>query len=493
MSSKLMSNLSLFSHFKPAAILCSCLLVLGCQAGSNLKPAAAEVATTQTSPEALQPEQQLQPEIEITDIWSRIRHGYQLHEHHDSADERLEHHLQWFARRTQSVAVISQRSAPYIHYIVEELDKRGMPLELALLPMIESAYNPLANSSQRAAGLWQFMPATGRQYKLAQTHWYDGRRDVASSTRAALDYLTYLNNMFDGDWLLSLAAYNAGEGTVMRAIRRNRNKGLPTDYWSLQLPRETQAYVPKLLAVSRMIEKPELYELQLPEIANEPFFTMVELEHELELKKLAQLGQLNQDLLQQLNPAYNHGITIGGKGQLLLPVSHAEQVRQQLSRQGKQLQYQWPTYKVQSGDNLSVIARRKGVSIAMLRDLNNLSSSNLRIGQVLRIPPRTASAIARPTTRINHIVQSGDNLSTLAMRYQVSVSQIRQWNRLRGDMLRVGQTLRINSPVTYYTVRSGDSLYSIAARHNVSIEQIKDWNTLNGTILQPGQKLALFL
>lgn len=481
-------------YLLPASILCSCLLFIGCQPSANLKTQELASPHKQVLPEERpridSKDSQQEP---ITDIWSRIRYGYQLQQHQQTSDERLNHQLQWYAERTRSVAVIAQRSAPYIHHIVEELDKRQMPLELALLPVIESAYNPLAYSSQRAAGLWQFMPATGRHFKLAQTHWYDGRRDIANSTRAALDYLSYLNQMFDGDWLITLAAYNAGEGTLQRAIRRNKSKGLPTDYWSLQLPRETQAYVPKLLAVSQLVAQPQLYELELPEIANEPFFTMVELGYELDLKKISQLAQVDHELLLQLNPAYNHGITIGGNGHLLLPVAQAELVQQKLQQSAARLQYQWPTYRVESGDNLSRIAQKQGVSVAMLRDLNNLSGSHLRIGQVLRLPPKASNAIARPTTRINHIVQSGDNLSTLAVRYQVSVAQIKQWNRLPNNNLRIGQTLRIQSPVTYYTVRSGDSLYSIAARHNISIDQIKSWNALNGNMLQPGQKLALFL
>lgn len=490
-----MSALPNFLNRQTLALVCSCILFSGCQT-SNIQPQPVTDTAVNQSIERHNPAPKLantQPPAQITDIWSRIRLGYQLQEHQLADDERLEYHLKWYAQRSSSVATIAQRSSPYIHYIVEELDRRGMPLELALLPMIESAYNPLANSSQRAAGLWQFMPATGRHFKLEQNHWYDARRDVVRSTKAALDYLGYLNNMFDGDWLLALAAYNAGEGTVMRAVRLNKSKGLPTDYWSLQLPRETQAYVPKLLAVSQMIGTPEQYALQLPEIANEPFFVLIQHNQELDLKKLAKLGQISHEQLQLLNPAHNHGITVGGNDHLLLPVTHAQSIQQQLQLSGAQAQHQWPTYKVQSGDNLSRIAQQKGVSVAMLRDLNRLSSNNLRIGQTLRIPPKTSNAIARPTTRINHIVQSGDNLSTLAQRYQVSVVQIKQWNRLPNNNLRIGQTLRIQSPVTYYTVRSGDSLYSIASRHNVSIEQLKNWNSLDNNLLQPGQKLALFL
>ncbi|NLJ11685.1 MAG: transglycosylase SLT domain-containing protein, partial [Gammaproteobacteria bacterium] len=210
------------------------------------------------------------------DIWHRIRQGYQLQSYLDD-NPRIDHQRLWFATRGRSIEIMSERSSPYMYYIVESLEARNMPLELALLPMIESAYNPLAYSRSHAAGLWQFIPSTGRHFKLKQTHWYDARRDVLASTQAALDYLEYLHNMFDGDWLLALAAYNAGEGTVGRAIKRNIARNLPTDYWNLNLPAETQAYVPKLLAVSQLISAPDAYKIALSPIANEPYFTQIPL------------------------------------------------------------------------------------------------------------------------------------------------------------------------------------------------------------------------
>lgn len=427
------------------------------------------------------------------DIWSRMRQGYQLV---DLVDEhpRIDKQLQLFSKQKRSLETIAQRSHPYIHYIIEQLEEHSMPLELALLPAIESAYNPLALSSQRASGLWQFMPATGRHFKLEQTHWYDARRDVTRSTEAAITYLKYLNDMFDGDWLLSLAAYNAGEGTVLRAIKRNRAQGLATDYWHLKLPPQTLAYIPKLLAIAKIYAQPDSYGLELPTIANQPYFTQVAFEHELELSSIAKMAQLEKQHLYQLNPAFNQKVTLGGPGYLLVPTQHADELQQRLNTIKAPQLYQWPTYTVRSGDNLSRIARRQGVSVTMLRDLNKLPNNRLQIGQVLKIPPTlSAVAVANSTTRVNYKVKAGDSLSVIAERYQVSVKDIKQWNKLKGNSIRIGQSLRIQSPATFYTVRSGDSLSSIASRHNVSINELKSWNTLNSTLLKPGQKLTLYL
>lgn len=431
--------------------------------------------------------------LEMQDIWSRIRQGYQLV---DLVNEhpRIEKERQWFGKRTRSLEIIAERSNPYIHYIVEQLEENAMPLELALLPAIESAYNPLALSSQRASGLWQFMPATGRNFKLEQTHWYDARRDITRSTKAAITYLKYLNNMFDGDWLLTLAAYNAGEGTVMNAIKRNRAQGLATDYWSLKLPPQTLAYVPKLLALAQIFAEPDNYSMQLPDIANEPFFAKVKFKHELELKSIAKMAKIDYEQLYQLNPAFKQKVTLGGPGYLLVPTQNVDLLHQRLSTLKAPELYQWPTYTVRSGDTLSRIAQKNSTSVTMLRDLNRLSNNNLKIGQVLKIPTTKGSVAAVSSgSKERYKVKTGDTLSTIAEQHKVSVKEIKQWNSLKGDNIRIGQTLLLQSPATFYTVRSGDSLASIASRHNISITQLKNWNMLNSNLLKPGQKLALYL
>lgn len=429
----------------------------------------------------------------VAQIWPRLREGYQLASLYRD-NPRVQKERQWYSKRVASLEIIAERSNPYLHHIVEQLDKNNMPLELALLPVIESGYDPLALSSQRAAGLWQFMPATGRNFKLEQTSWYDGRNDVIRSTDAAIKYLAYLNKMFDGDWLLSLAAYNAGEGTVMRAIKNNRAKGLSTDYWDLSLPPQTQAYIPKLIAVAQIFAEPQAHGLKLPPIADEPFFTKVRLNHELDLKTVARLADVSPEKLTRLNPAFKKEITMGGPGYLLVPAHKAEQLHKGLSQLKPSQTYQWPTYTVRANDNLSGIARRHGISLEQLRELNHLKHDRLKIGQLLKIPATATAARTSPAAphAARYTVKSGDSLSGIAAHHKVSVAELKQWNKLTSNRIRAGQSLHIKPAATLYTVRSGDSLSTIASRHNVSIKQLKSWNTLDGNLLQPGQKLALY-
>ena len=224
---------------------------------------------------------------ENNDLWVRLRQGYNLDL--SVENDRIRVQRDWYARHPQYFTRVTTRSERYLHYIIEQAKKRNMPLELALLPFIESAYNPQAISSAQAAGLWQFIPSTGRNFSLRQDWWYDGRRDITASTGAALDYLTLLNGYFDGDWLLALAAYNCGEGCVGRAIKRNEALGLPTDYWNLQLPRETMNYVPKLLALAQIVDSPTAYGTVLPSLANEPYFAGVAIDQQIDLHKVAEL------------------------------------------------------------------------------------------------------------------------------------------------------------------------------------------------------------
>lgn len=439
------------------------------------------------------------------DIWQRIRDGFQLQGLMDT-NPRIDQHRLWFASRGRSIEIMSKRSSPYMYYIVENLEARDMPLELALLPMIESAYDPLAYSRSHAAGLWQFIPSTGRHFKLKQSHWYDARRDIMASTQAALDYLQYLNNMFNGDWLLALAAYNAGEGTVSRAIERNIARGLPTDYWNLSLPEETQGYVPKLLAVSQLINAPDAYGLALQPIANEPYFTQIPLKQQTDIKRLAQLAKIDKAELLKLNPAYNQGITLDGPKHLLVPKDHAEILTVKLAQMKPSELVQWHKHKVRRGDNLLRIAGQYNVSISLIQELNNLNDHNLNIDQELNIPVSPGATVIAQNTqqssaKTTYTVRPGDSLSQIAARHNVSVAQIKNWNKLSSNTIKVGQslTLAVNSntvkraKASHYKVRPGDSLYAIAKRHKISLEQLKNWNPKTSTHLKPGQTLALYL
>ncbi len=446
---------------------------------------------------------------EYVDAWQRIRQGFKLQDQMNNP--RIDQQRLWFASRGRSVEIISERSSPYLFYIIESLEARKMPMELALLPMIESAYDPLAYSRSHASGLWQFIPSTGRHFNLTQSHWYDARRDIMASTQAALTYLDYLNKMFDGDWLLALAAYNAGEGTVSRAIKRNIERGLPTDYWNLNLPAETQAYVPKLLAVSQLINAPEAYGINLSPVANEPYFTQIPLQQQMDITSLAKLAKIQETQLLQLNPAYNQGVTFGGPKHLLVPTRSAELLAAKLALMKPSDLVQWQQYTVRGGDNLSSIANRHYVSIGLIKDINNLPDHNLRIGQVLNIPKSPAGAVSnlaqynRPAVSRNYTVRKGDNLSKIAAQHKVSVTDLKRWNSLSSNALKVGQNLTLaasntrtnqanrTASATFYKVRAGDSLYGIAKRHKISLKQLKNWNPKISTALKPGQTLALYL
>lgn len=494
-----------------ALALAICLAITGCQSttASRAPTTSAErLPTTPLIQETLWLEQK-PAELQYSDIWGRIRDGFKLQEYLGS-NPRIEQQRLLFAGRPQSIELAGERGSLYIHYIVEQLEERNMPLELALLPIIESAYNPFAYSSAKAMGLWQFIPSTGRHFNLQQTNWYDGRRDITASTAAALRYLTYLHGLFNDDWLLALAAYNAGEGTVSRAIERNQKLGLPTDYWNLPLPRETRDYVPKLLALSQMVQSPEAYGLNLSPIANEPYFEVVALKQRMNLATVAEMVDLDEDELYQLNPAFTRRITLDGPQHLLVPSAKAEMLAANLALMKPQDAVDWQQYKVKPGDTLGAIANRHHLSVNIIRDINHLKNDHLRIGQVLSLPqprdvrPREllhAVARSQPAAR-NYRVRKGDNLWDIAKAQKVSVRDLQRWNRLSGSSLKVGQVLAIqaveesrgsNSEPTYYKVRKGDSLYDIAKRFNVRLNHLKSWNPEDGALLKPGQTLTLYL
>lgn len=451
------------------------------------------------------------------DIWERVRDGFKLQDE-IGINPRIERVRLWYASNPKHVDTVSERSAPYIHYIVERLAERNMPMELALLPVIESAYDPQAYSSAHAVGLWQFIPSTGRYYNLRQTNWYDGRRDVTASTQAALNYLSRLHEMFNGDWLLALAAYNAGEGRISRAIERNEKLGLPSDYWNLSLPKETADYVPKLLALSQVILTPQAYGVTLSPIANEPYFEQIAIKQHMELARVAKLADLDEQELLQLNPAYKRGITLDGPQHLLVPTEKAEMLSASLALMKPQEMVDWQSYSVRAGDSLHAIANRHHLSVSMLKDVNRLSSNNLRIGQVLTIPAKPGAQPSEPLYRQRDTAQSaasrtyqvknGDNLWQIARANQVAVHDLKRWNKLQGDQLKVGQVLNLaaadsaarvassttssRDKATYYRVQRGDSLYVIAKRFKIDLKRLQAWNPRSSK-LQPGEMLTLYL
>lgn len=394
------------------------------------------------------------PPEEIS-VWSRIRAGLRL----PPVDSTLtEQHEQWFIENAEFREALFDRAKLYLYYIVDEVEKRGMPMEIALLPAIESAYKPYAYSRARASGLWQFIPSTGRLYGLKRSWWYDGRRDVIASTRAALDYLQKLHNDFNGDWQLALAAYNAGEGRVMRAVEWNRRRGLPTDFVHLRhLKRETRYYVPKLMAMANIVSHPDRFGIQLPDIPNEPYFARVEADSQVDLGVIARLTGMDVDDLHYINPGYIRRATDpNGPHHILVPVDKKDAVVAGLSELPEDQRVQWLHHRVRHGDTLYDIARRYHLTVSAIKTANSLRGNTLRIGQNLMLPisastvsPSRGGAApvriaARSDEPIIHRVRRGETLSSIARRYNVLVRQIAEWNLMRpNDILHLGRKLKI--------------------------------------------------
>ncbi len=320
------------------------------------------------------------------DLWARIKDGYAMP---DIESEYTSSHESWYATRPDYVKRMVERSQKYLYYIVQEVEKRGMPSEIALLPMIESAYNPQANSRSRASGIWQFVPATGKDFGLKQNWWVDNRRDVTAATNAALNYLQKLHSMF-GAWDLALAAYNAGEGTVSRAIERNRRQGLPTDYQSLDLPAETKNYVPKLQAIKNIVTEPGKYGLEIHGIPNRPYFTRVNAPDQIDAKLAAKLAEISYDEFIALNPSYNRPVitSSGSVHHLLLPTWAADRFAENLANYDKPLT-NWQTYYAKRGERVDNIAKKFGIQTSQLRDVNDLPNRNkFRYSQTLLVPAK---------------------------------------------------------------------------------------------------------
>lgn len=456
------------------------------------------------------------------DLLTRLRAGFTMEV---GNEPRTMAQLRWYSRHPDYFNRVLTRARPYLHHIVESLQARDMPYELALLPIVESAFDPFAYSHGRAAGLWQFIPGTGRRFGLKQDWWYDGRRDVLESTRAALDYLEYLARRYDGDYELAVAAYNSGEGTVDRAIRRNKKAGKPTDFWSLKLPKETSAYVPKLLALAEIFTNPDYHGMALPIIPDLPQIAVVETGGQIDLALAAELAQIDVDTLYLHNPGYNQWATSpNGPHQLVVPIAAAETLSEALADLPLSERMRWTRHKVANGQTLSHIADRYAITTAAIRSANKLNGNMIRSGQYLMIPTATrpltdysqsvAQRIDRKQQRprggekVEHIVGPGESLWTISRRYGVATRSLASWNGMAPrDTLSVGRKLVVwqqaekiqstRSATTRklrYTVRSGDSLSVIAARFRVRVADIARWNKLDlQKILRPGQKLTMFV
>lgn len=402
----------------------------------------------------------LTPSLEITpfenNVWLRIQDGYAMPNIVSPYTKKYEKR---YASRPAYVKKMMARSQKYIFYVLEEIEKRGMPTEIALLPMIESAYNPRAYSRSRALGIWQFMPATGKHFGLQQNWWVDNRRDVKAATNAALNYLEKLHGMF-GSWDLALAAYNAGEGTVGRAIRRNRKSGLPTDYQSLRLPLETTHYVPKLQAIKNIVNNPTRYGLEIAPIPNQAYFAEIDSPDQIDAKLAAKFAEISHEEFTALNPSYNRPVVASRNNthQLLLPVTAIDTFQNNLNNYGKPL-ISWKVYKAKSGERTASIAKKFNISVSQLRKVNDLPRSqklsrslhllvpakdtNTNKINVARLAKQKTASQRSSIRHVTHRIKRGETLSTLAKRYGTNTRALMRINRLKSSRIKAGQTIRV--------------------------------------------------
>lgn len=393
-------------------------------------------------------------EEEESDLWERMRQRFKLQQDYGSHSKLIAQYKQQFISNKRSTEQLLERGSPYLYYIASELEKRDMPMELALLPAIESAYTPTAYSSQRAAGLWQFMPITAKHFNLQQNQWYDARLDVVASTNAALDYLQYLYNMFD-DWPLALAAYNSGEGTVRKAINLNKRQNLPTSYWDLKLPKETQAYVPKLLALSEIAFAPSQHGIKIEPVLDSPYFELVELNKQTKLATVSNLVGITHKEFVKLNAAYLQEAVVAehSPSTLLVPVSYAKKLSNLIAAGSipEEKIKLWIEYKIKRGDTLSMIAKNHRTTVKELTAMNKLSSNYvLRAGSDIKIPIsnsmpyNTANSNTQLARNKKYIVKSGDSLWTISQKNNIKLEKLLKLNKLTASSsIKPGQQIYI--------------------------------------------------
>jgi membrane-bound lytic murein transglycosylase D len=471
-------------------------------------------------------------------VWERLISLYSLP---DIQNERIDRELNWYLRHPAYLARVQQRAEPYLHLILDEVEAKNIPGELALLPIVESAFLPEAYSKSDASGLWQFIPATGRLYGLQQNTWYDGRRDVYASTKAATSFLKHLGETFDGDWHLALASYNYGKGNVRKAIEKNENLNLATDYWSLDLPKETADYVPRLLAIAKIFANADKYNIDLQPIPNRPYCELVDVKSQLDLNKAAELANVPLNEFLKLNPGFNLSSTAPqGPHHLLIPVAKAQSFKQNLAQlpyheRVDLKRYQAETiaqirhdeiqtipsqHKVKAGENLVSIADKNNTTAQSIRQANHLTSNSIHSGMILKMPvPQNSSgtlstAKTKPGSAQVYVVKHGDTLWNIGQKFSVSGKDIADWNKLSSKTALVsGQKLSIKASNQQtvaskavasfasagirsisYTVKQGDSLAQISRKFNVSIADLRKWNSpAISNSLTPGKKLKVIL
>lgn len=441
------------------------------------------------------------------DVLVRIRGRLSLP---DVEHQRIEREIEWLQRNPDYVARVFGRAQRYLHHIANEVEARGLPGDLALLPVVESAFNPFAYSRSHAAGLWQFIPGTGERYGLKRNYWQDQRRDVIESTRAALEFLDQLQQRFDGDWFLAIAAYNYGPGNIQRAINRNLALRRRTDFFSLSLPAETRAYVPKLIALAKIIRDPEAYGFFLPPIPDAPYFRVVPTDGPVDLRLMAELAGVDTEELLALNPAWNRWITDpDGPHQILIPEVVAERFSTQLAALDGKGRARLGEHAVAAGESLASIAGHYKVPEAFIDQVNAGKRADLQPGDVLLVPAGDVSqlraGLGSELERRVYRVRSGDSLWTISRRHGMTVSQLARLNGISTSaVLQPGQRLQVSGSTATastqvaasgkvdYKVKRGDTLSGIARRFAVTVRQLQVWNNMGGnTAVRAGQLLTI--
>ncbi len=463
-------------------------------------------------------------EKESVTVWDRMLSLYALPE---IDHPRIEREINWYLKNPEYLSRVQRRAEPYLYFILNEIEAKKIPGELALLPAVESAFRPDAQSPAQASGLWQFIPPTGRQYGLRQNSWYDGRRDVVESTQAATTFLKELSTEFNNDWFLALASYNAGKGNIKNAIDRNLERGQPTDFWSLDLNNETSAYVPRVLAIAKIFANPEKYNVNLNQIANEPYFELVDIQSQLDLSKAAEMAQTSLDDLIKLNPGFNRKSTApDGPHRLLVPVEKADTFKEKLAELPDHERIKWEHHTVGKKETLQTIAHRHNTTVDEILAVNHLDSDEVAQGKILLIPmsyqpqkdeiePAVAEAKshAAPQPQVTkqvYTVKKGDTLWNVAQRFSVDKDDVLSWNKLSSKTaLKPGQKLTIKKSAgnitvastvpsikqISYTVKPGDTLAHISKKFRVDVTDLRKWNNVpkNRADIKPGSKLKLMI
>ena len=430
----------------------------------------------------------------------------------------LDHHIDeaavkkqvdWLLKNPEYLTRVIEKSGPYIHYVYARIKESGLPIEITLLPIIESAYDPLAYSQSHASGLWQFIPSTAAYLGLERNIWFDARRDIVKSTEVAINYLSYLNQKFENDWSLTLASYNGGEGTVAKSIEKNLELGKDPNFWQLSLPLETENYVPKFYALAHVLKNRKEFNLEIPEIPNQPVFEIIALENQIEIETIVEVSGIDYKTFTKFNPGYRRSITSPDDiSNILIPIESASKLTQFINTEDPENWLPFSEYEIKFGDTLSGIALDHDSSIDLIKTINYLTTDLLRVGQILKVPHNRGTPVIHKrsvtTQIISHEVLSGDTLSQIAKNYKTTIRDIMLQNKLKSSKIFAGQSLEIQIRTNtiaqshirkvFYKIREGDSLYLIAKRFSVSINDIRKWNTFTQSkYIHPGETLILMV